>query len=73
MSTSKSSVAAREIEQYASSVALVLESYGQGYAWLEPETITDPEPDDALYWPTQCGRDYLARLDAERALFGREL
>ena len=59
---------------HAANVAeLVLENYGAGYAWLKPETITDPEPDDALWWPTQRGRDQVARWAAERWLFGREV
>jgi hypothetical protein len=51
--------------------SLVLEQYAPDkYAWLTPETINDPEPDDALYTITESGRDYLRQLRASRWLFG---
>jgi hypothetical protein len=54
--------------------ALVLEQLPIGeHAWLTPEVVTDREPDDAPYWPTESGRDLVARWRAERALFGREV
>ena len=45
---------------------LVLESYGAGSAWLRPDTVRDPEPDDALWTITDRGRRALRELD----LFG---
>lgn len=40
---------------------LVLQTLPNGEAaWLKPETVCDAEPDDALYWPTEKGRRYLA-------------
>jgi hypothetical protein len=64
--------AARELAEYfdtgsyghAGSVALVLESYGQGYAWLSPSTEPAGD-DDALYWPTAKGIDQVNRWAAE--------
>jgi len=52
--------------------ALVLERLpNDTYAWLRPEADPNPaEPDDALFWPTQAGRDLVARWRAEAALFG---
>lgn len=57
----------------ANVAALVLERLPNGeLAWLKPST--DPaEPDDALYVPTDSGRDLCARWRAEVALFGREV
>ena len=52
--------------------ALVLENYGNGYAWFRPCTDR-AESEDALYWPTQAGHDLCARWRAERACFGREI
>ena len=49
------------------------ESYGASYAWLKPDTSIDPEPDDALWWPTQAGRELTARWRAECALFCAEI
>jgi hypothetical protein len=63
MSTTKSNAAAAE---------LVLEQLPSGeYAWLCPST-EPAEDDDALWWPTQRGRDLVDRWAAERALFGEE-
>jgi len=54
--------------------ALVLERLPSGdHAWLRPEAITDPDPDLALYWPTERGRELIGRWSAERSLFGREI
>jgi hypothetical protein len=54
--------------------ALVLGQLPSGeYPWRAPEVVTDQEPDDARYWPTESGRDLVARWRAERALFGREV
>lgn len=54
--------------------ALVLGQLPNGeYPWRPPEVVTDREPDEARYWPTESGRDLLARWRAERALFGREV
>src|SRR5262249_25731725 len=53
--------------------ALALERNGTSHVWLSPEVITDPEADDALYWPTESGRELVRRWRAERALFGREV
>jgi len=39
------------------------------YAWLRPSTDA-AEDDDARWWPTQSGRDLVARWRAEEALFG---
>ncbi len=55
--------------------ALVLERLPSGdHAWLRPEAVVEDsnpaEPDDALYWPTQSGRDLIARWRAEAVLFG---
>ena len=50
---------------------LVLEPYGESYAWLRPKTNHDPEPDEALYWPTESGRDLCRRWRAEEATFRR--
>jgi hypothetical protein len=52
---------------------LVLERMPNGeLAWLRP--VTEPaESDDALYVPTQRGRDQVAHWRAERALFGAEV
>jgi hypothetical protein len=61
---------------HAAAVAQVLERLPNGeYAWLRPESdeLADSnpaEPDDALYWPTQSGRDLVAHWRAEEALFG---
>ncbi len=38
---------------------LVLTNYGAGYAWLRSEEPSEAE--DALYVPTQRGRDQVAR------------
>ena len=51
---------------------LVLEPYGDGYAWFRPSTDA-AEADDARWWPTQAGRELCARWRAERWLFGREV
>ena len=54
--------------------ALVLGKLPSGeYPWRAPEVLIDREPDEALYWLTESGRDLLARWRAERALFGREV
>ena len=77
----KSTAAAAELTAYfdtpsnfahADTVAdLALERLPSGeFAWLKPSTDT-AEPDDALYWPTEAGRDLVARLRAQPALFGR--
>src|SRR5262245_25484402 len=51
--------------------ALVLERLPNGeHAWLKPAVFTDPESDDALCWPTQRGRDLVARWAAEVACLG---
>jgi hypothetical protein len=69
--------AAGELESYfrsgvyghAAVVAQVLERLPSGeYAWLRSEERA--EPDDALYVPTQSGRDLVARWRAQEALFG---
>jgi hypothetical protein len=69
--------AAEELERYidegtyghAPSVSQVLERLPRGeYAWLRSEDRA--EPDDALYVPTQSGRDLVARWRAQEALFG---
>lgn len=55
---------------------VVLERLPNGdYAWLrpDPEKVVDSdpaEPDDALYVPTQSGRDLVARWRAQEAQFG---
>jgi len=79
----KSIVAAAAVEacfdsgKYANAnnlCALVLGQLPNGeYPWRTPEVVTDREPDDALVWLTESGRDLLARWRAERALFGREV
>jgi len=72
--------AADQLEQYwqrgtyghAANIAqLVVETLPNGQvAWLRSKDAL--EDDDALYTITERGRDYLARLDAERALFGED-
>ena len=54
---------------HADAVVQVLERLPNGdYAWLRSEERA--EPDDALYVPTQSGRDLVARWRAQEALFG---
>jgi hypothetical protein len=57
------------LEQLTNVAELVLEELPSGdFAWLKP--CTEPsEPDDALYWPTESGRDLVARVRAQEALF----
>jgi hypothetical protein len=51
---------------------LVLERLPSGeLAWLKP--CDQLEPEDAVYWPTQAGRDLCARWRAELVVFGREI
>jgi hypothetical protein len=53
---------------HAPAVSQVLERLPNGdYAWLRSEERA--EPDDALYVPTQSGRDLVARWRAQEALF----
>jgi hypothetical protein len=77
------SKAAAELEQYFDSPAnyahvsniadLVLERLPSGeFVWLKPSTDA-AESDDALWWPTESGRDLVARWRAERACLGREV
>ena len=55
---------------HAGAVAQVLERLPSGeHAWLRSEEPA--EDDEARYWPTQSGRDLVARWRAEEALFGR--
>jgi len=52
---------------------LVLERLPSGeFAWLRPSTEPS-EDDDATWWPTQRGRDQVARWHAEVVLFNREV
>jgi hypothetical protein len=52
---------------------VVLERLPSGeLAWLKP-SFDVLENDDAVYWPTQRGRDLTARWRAECLLFGREI
>ena len=76
--SSAAAIAAAEGKQFfeagtyghAAAVAQVLEQLPSGeYAWLKSEEPA--EGDDARYWPTQSGRDLIARLRPEEALFGR--
>jgi len=56
----------------AATSSLVLETLPSGEcAWLRSRDATEPE--DAFYVLTDKGRDYLARLDAERAALGEEV
>jgi hypothetical protein len=51
---------------------LVLERLPSGeLAWLKP--CDQLEPEDAVFWPTQAGRDLCARWRAELVVFGREI
>jgi hypothetical protein len=55
---------------HAGTVAEVLECLPSGdHAWLRSQERA--EPDDALYVLTEAGRDLVARMRAEQALFGR--
>jgi hypothetical protein len=54
---------------HSGAVAQVLERLPNGeYGWLRSEEPA--EADDALYVPTQAGRDLVARWRAHEALFG---
>jgi hypothetical protein len=56
---------------HAGAVAEVLERLPNGeFAWLRPSSDR-AEPDDALYVLTESGRDLVARMRAEEALFGK--
>ena len=59
---------------HANNVAeLVLERLPNGeHAWLRPST-EPAEDDEARHWPTPRGTDQVARWQAERAVFNREV
>jgi hypothetical protein len=73
MSTTKSKSAAHELERhfaangYAHVSNLVLEPYGESYAYFRPRPAIDDEP---RYVLTQRGRDDLRRAEALERLFG---
>jgi hypothetical protein len=71
-SQSKAAVAA-DVERYFDTARyghadnLVLQSYGEGFAWLRPEPTVDDEP---RYVLTQKGRDDLRRAEALERMLG---
>jgi hypothetical protein len=80
MQCDSKAAAAAELERYwadgtyghAPAIGQVLERLPNGeYAWLRADDSNPAEPDDALYVPTQAGRELVARWRAHEALFGR--
>jgi hypothetical protein len=56
-----------ETATYGHADNLVLQSYGEGFAWLRPEPAVD---DDPRYVLTQKGRDDLRRAEALERMLG---